>query len=419
MSDRPLITPAFPGAVAPPALAPTPFRPGRLAAVSDSKLAQWLSDHGGRRVSLEEIVQHLGELAIEDSLDIFRVGFSLSDYHPEVIGRSFNWTAGRGVEVQNRQYTPKRSDTYMRSPIKIIHEGADGLRRRLEGPNAQIDFPILEELRSTGATDYAGMALRFSDGTRHFISWATSRPGGFFDDELRHLDDVTPLICLRLELEHSRRVTEQILATYLGDDAARRVISGDVRRTAGEELMAVIFYCDLRGFTRMTEDLGANAVIQALGAYYDAVSGPVRARGGDIVKMIGDGMLAIFPVRDGLDASRAAKEALDAAKEARDTLSGIVSSDLPDGVDALAAGFALHIGSVAFGNVGSRERLDFTVIGPAVNQVVRVETLTKILGRSILLTEEFARLPNLGEHKSLGFHALRGVRDPREIFAPG
>lgn len=418
MSDRPLITPAFPGAALARALhAPLP-RPGRLAAVSDSKLADWLSDHGGRRFGLDDVVGKLGELAREDGIEVSRVGISLSDYHPEVIGRSYIWTIARGVEVQDRQYTPKRSDLYMRSPIRIIHEGADGLRRRLDGPSPQLDFPILQELQSEGVTDYAGMALKFSDGTRHYIAWATARPGGFTDDELRRLDDLTPLICLRLELEHSRRVTEQILATYLGDDAARKVIAGDVRRAAGEEILAVIFYCDLRGFTRMTEQLDAPAVVGALAAYYDAVSGPVRTRGGDILKMIGDGMLAIFPVRGGLDAGRAGHEALAAAKEARDALAAIPPETLPDGVDGLAAGFALHFGPVTFGNVGSRERLDFTVIGPAVNQAVRLEALTKIVGRSILVSEEFARLPHGQETRSLGLHALRGVRDPKEIFAP-
>ena len=419
MSDRPLITPAFPGAALARALHAPPPRPGRLAALSDSKLADWLGDHGGQRFPLDQVVGQLGELAREDGIDVWRVAFSLSDYHPEVIGRSYLWTHGRGVEVQDRQYTPKRSDLYMRSPIRIIHEGADGLRRRLAGPNAQLDFPILQELRNEGATDYAGMALKFSDGTRHFISWATSRIGGFGEDELRRLDDLTPLICLRLELEHSRRVTEQILATYLGDDAARKVIAGDVRRAAGEEILAVIFYCDLRGFTRMTEQLDAASVVRALAEYYDAVSGPVRARGGDILKMIGDGMLAIFPLRDGMDAGRAGHEALAAAREARDALAAIPNEALPDGVDSLAAGFALHFGPVTFGNVGSRERLDFTVIGPAVNQATRLESLTKILGRSILLSEEFARLPHGSTTRSLGFHALRGVRDPREIFTTG
>jgi adenylate cyclase len=419
MSDRPLITPAFPGAALARALHAAPPKRGLLAALGDSKLADWLGDHGGHRFGLDEVVRNLGELAREDGVDVWRVGFSLSDYHPEVIGRSYVWTLARGVEVQDRQYTPRRSDLYMRSPIKVIHEGADGLRRRLDGPNAQFDFPILLELHNEGVTDYAGMALKFSDGTRHYIAWSTARPGGFTDDELRRLDDLTPLICLRLELEHSRRVTEQILVTYLGDDAARKVIAGDVRRAAGEEIQAIVFYCDLRGFTRMTEQLDAGSVIRVLAAYYDAVSGPVRARGGDILKMIGDGMLAIFPVREGLDAGRAAHEALAAAKEAREALSAIPLESLPDGVEALAAGFALHIGQVTFGNVGSRDRLDFTAIGPAVNQATRVEGLTKILGRSILLTEEFARLPHGAEVRSLGFHALRGVRDPREIFTPG
>jgi adenylate cyclase len=279
-----------------------------------------------------------------------------------------------------------------------------------------LDFAVTRELREEGATDYVGMALVFSDTTRHFVSWTTDRPGGFTTDEITFFDLILPLMCMRLELAHARRITEQLLNTYLGSDATRRIISGDIRRSQGEDMAAVIFYCDLRGFTRMTDFLKPSEIIAVLGDYFDAVAGPVRLHGGDVIKMIGDGMIAIFPVKDGVGVAKAAREAVDAAREARQALEAIPSERLPDGVDRLAAGFALHVGQVTFGNIGSRDRLDFTVIGPPVNEVSRIEPLTKVLGHSILLTADFAALSSGVEARSLGFHALRGVREPREIF---
>lgn len=388
----------------------------RLGALGDSAAAHFLADHRGEGLSIQAIVEGLATRMVEDGVPLMRVSVSLSDYHPEVIGRSYAWTKGLGIEVIDRAFTPKRSETYMASPIKIIDDGASGLRRKLEGPDAVLDFAVTRELREQGATDYVGMALDFSDATRHFVSWTTDRSGGFSTDEITFFDHVLPLMCMRLELAHARRITEQLLTTYLGDDATRRIMSGGIRRMPGEDIAAVIFYCDLRGFTRLTDTLPPSDVIALLGEYYDAVAGPVRLHGGDVIKMIGDGMIAIFRIREGIDAGRAAREAVDAAREARAALESLPPERLPEGVDRLAAGFALHVGQVTFGNIGSRDRLDFTVIGPAVNEVSRIEPLTKVLGHSLLVTADFARLPSGVETKSLGVHALRGVREPREIF---
>jgi adenylate cyclase len=390
----------------------------KLGALADSAAAHFLADHRGEGPPIEEIVEGLGRHLAADGIPLMRMSVNLSDYHPEVIGRSYAWNQGKGMEIVDRAYTPKRSETYLTSPIKVIHDGGEGLRRKLEGPSAVLDFEVTRELRDEGATDYVAMALVFSDSTRHFASWTTARAGGFTTEEITFLDLILPLMCMRLELAHARRITGQLLTTYLGSVATRRIISGDIRRSPGENISAVIFYCDLRGFTQMTGFLAPNDIIAVLGEYFDAVASPVRARGGDVIKMIGDGMIAIFPAEDGPAMVQAARAALDAAQEARRTLEAIPSDRLPDGVDALAAGFALHAGQVTFGNIGSRDRLDFTVIGPAVNEVSRIEPLTKVLGESILLTASLAKLPAGIGVRSLGLHHLRGVLEPHEIFAP-
>jgi adenylate cyclase len=388
-----------------------------LDALSASSAARWLADYRGEPLVIEDIVKNVFDRVRDDGVALMRFGVNLSDYHPAVVGRSYVWEQGAGLEITDRAYTPRRSDVYLDSPIRIIQEGADGLRRRLDGPNARLDFPIVRELKVRGATDYVGVALDFSDGSRHFASWASDRPGGFAPDELNLLDALLPLLSVRLEVAHSRRVTLQLLTTYLGNEATRRIISGEFRRSLGEDISAVIFYCDLRGFTHMTDILAPAEIIAVLSEYFDAVAGAVRTRGGDIIEMIGDGMIAIFRVTPEFTLEHAAAEALEAAREARAALAAVPADRLPGKIEMLRAGFALNVGQVTFGNIGSRDRLDFTVIGPAVNEASRIEPLTKTLGQSILMTEAFARLHRDPAIRSLGFHALRGVREPREIFA--
>lgn len=389
-----------------------------LDALTASSAARWLADYRGEPLVIEDIVKNVFDRVRDDGIPVMRFGVNLSDYHPQVIGRSYVWEQNAGLEITDRQYTPRRTDMYLDSPIRVIQEGkADALRRRLDGPSAQLDFPIVRELKERGATDYVGVAIDFSDGSRHFASWTTDRAGGFTQDELNLLDALLPLLSVRLEVAHSRRVTQQLLTTYLGVEATRRIMSGEFRRSLGEEISAVIFYCDLRGFTRLTELLASSEIIAVLSEYFDAVAGAVRTRGGDIIEMIGDGMIAIFRVTDDLPVERAATEALEAAREARMALTAVPSERLPDRVESLRAGFALNVGMVTFGNIGSRDRLDFTVIGSAVNEASRIEPLTKVMAQSILMTADFAKLSKDPAIRSLGFHALRGVREPREIFA--
>jgi len=389
-----------------------------IDALTASSAARWLADYRGQPLVIEDIVKNVFDRVRDDGVQIMRFGVNLSDYHPQVIGRSYVFEKEMGLEITNREYTPKRTDMYLDSPIRVIQEGrADALRRRLDGPNAQVDFPIVRELKERGATDYVGVAMDFSDGSRHFASWTTDRAGGFTQTQLNLLDALLPLLSVRLEVAHSRRVTQQLLTTYLGVEATRRILSGEFRRSLGEDIRAVIFYCDLRGFTALTDRLSSAEIIAVLSEYYDAVAGAVRNRGGDIIEMIGDGMIAIFRITDDFTAEQAATMALEAAREACRALQAVPAARLPESVSELRAGFALNVGQVTFGNIGSGDRLDFTIIGPSVNEASRIEPLTKTLGQSILMTSDFAKLTSDEAIHSLGFHTLRGVREPREIFA--
>jgi adenylate cyclase len=361
---------------------------------------------------------------VAQGFPLLRVGLSLGDVHPQLAARTYSWRRGQPIEEIERHLAASNTDTYLLSPVRVIREGADALRRRLDRGPEQLDFPILTELKAAGATDYVAMALRFADGSRHFLSWATDRPGGFTSAQLAELYDLLPLIGLRIELDHARAVTQTLLTTYLGRDAAKRISRGTIRRGEAERIDAIIMFSDVRGFTRLADTLPPEDAVAVLSAYYDAVAGAVKDFGGDIVKLLGDGLLAIYPLTPEAGEERVGKARVDhvacgavaAVRRARQALEDMTPADLPDGAWPLRAGFALHAGPVIFGNVGSSDRLDFTVVGPAVNEVTRVEELTKSLGFPVLVTEAFAALECPTPLTSLGFHALRGVSEPKELF---
>lgn len=388
----------------------------------EAHLRAWLLDHGGTPWTDEQFVSGFCRELQESGFGIFRVMIALSDAHPQVWGRIVIWRDDQEVQVVNESYENYRNEEYLQGPMPVIHGGAAAIRRRLTGNHVQRDFPIVPWLESLGATDYVAMALPFSDGSRHFMSFATKRPGGFSFDDLATLDSLMPLVALRIEISHARRLNSTLLRTYLGSQAAQRVEGGRIRRAEGEVLGAIVAFADLRGFTRLTNRLSPHDVITVLSHYYEAVAEPLEKRGADINKLIGDGMLALFPIesQEPVYLTALATSAIQAVREAHERLVAIAPEALPQGVDKLRAGFALHVGEVTFGNVGSKSRLDFTMIGPAVNEAQRVQLLTKSLGRTLLLSKAFAALPCCVAFEHVGRHELAGFPEPKEIFAlPG
>lgn len=386
---------------------------------SVSPLASWLADHGGQFLGARELLSQICDRLNLADIPVARANLVLRDAHPQIAARAFLWQKDEGSRETALPFTDDRSQDFIDSPIHLILSGAGGVRNRLDGAEPQIDFPITKDLAAQGYTDYVAMPIVFSDQSRHFISFTSDQPGGFTVEHLKSIYDLMPLICLRLEVDHSKLVNKTLLNTYLGRGASERVVNGLIRRNEGDKIDAIVVYSDLRGFTRLADTLPADVVVQTLGIYYDTVSQPIERFGGDIIKMMGDGMLAIFPYVDPMTGPCENVQACEAARAvmaAHQDLLAIPGRDLPDGVNELRAGFSLHIGPVTFGNVGSATRLDFTVIGAAVNEATRVEALTKTLGYPILTTAAFAELSCDIGLTSLGSHALRGVREPKEIF---
>ena len=383
---------------------------------SNHPLATWLAENRHAPNETEEFYRELHERLVANGIPIYRASSMLFAMHPLLVGRYFWWHRDRGVEVFDLEWGAEQSETYTASPLYVIHQGVDSLRRRLDVPEPQLDFAILAELKDEGATDYVATALRFSTGQINSITWSTRRPGGFSTEQLTLLYDLVPLISLRLELANAYDMGQSLLTTYLGQAAARRVLSGTVKRADGERIRAAIFYADLRNFTAMADAAPSEEVIETLNDYFDCVIAPVKSRGGEVLKFIGDGMLAIFPAEPG-GMDSACCDAVAAAIEGFGNLMQLNQRRVAAGQAPLKSGVALHAGEVMFGNIGSADRLDFTGIGPAVNEVSRVEELTHMLDRPVLASAGFARCQCGISLESVGFHVLRGVRQPRELFA--
>ncbi len=381
-------------------------------------LANWLMTELYRPNAEIDFFEDLCKQIDAEDMHLTRVFCGLLSLHPLYMSRNFIWRPGHEAEVVLRGHGVTASDFYRKSPIFLIHQGAEIIRQRLDLDDDQLEFDIWHDLKRDGAIEYLALPMHFSTGEVNVLSFATSRPGGFADAQVARLRDMIPLMTVRFELMNAYTATGNLLNTYLGEAAARRVLAGTVQRAEGEAIRAAIFLCDLRGFTRMSDRMEGREIIETLDDYFDCMIEPVKAMGGEVLKFMGDGMLAIFPMDD-RTAWLACHSALAAAVEGVANLADLNKRRQEQQQPPLKVGIGLHAGEVIFGNIGSADRLDFTVIGRAVNEVSRVENLTRTLDRPVLMTASFARLAMQGAKlESLGFHALPGVSRPSEIFRP-
>jgi adenylate cyclase len=269
-----------------------------------------------------------------------------------------------------------------------------------------MDYPILHDLRSEGVTDYVVSPLRFTSGDIHFASWATKRPGGFTETELAAIDAVVDPLARVAEIRALHRVAGILLSTYVGQNAGDRVLAGQIRRGHTDKIHAAIWLSDMRGFTKLADRLEPQALVGLLNCYFDCQVPPILDNGGEVLKFMGDGLLAIFAIGKDTDPAKVCAAAMAAARAARANIAELDKT----AESGVRFGLALHVGDVLYGNIGSGNRLDFTCIGPAVNLAARLEKLAGQLGRTILASEEFARycghnLEPIGSFAVAGFAA--------------
>jgi len=353
---------------------------------------------------------------------IARVSLHIGTLHPQLIGFAWNWNINDGLcdEVKVAE-AATHSDSFTLNPLYRVFNFGEHIRRQPNTAEAQAEFPLMAELANAGMTDYLALPLS-SAGYRNAITFATKQPGGFTDAAISRFSHLLSLFALHVERYTAVRISDNALGAYLGHSASAKVLSGSIKRGAGESIRAVIWVSDLRGFTDLSDRLSGSDMLTLLNAYFEAMAGAVLAHGGEVLKFIGDGLLAVFPLQNEDEAASASRAALDASYEALaglDALNANAPAAMSNAADwaPLRVGIALHEGEVFFGNIGSAERLDFTVIGPAVNEASRVEALQKTLHRSILITDAVAR--HLDQPlDDLGRHTLRGVATPIAVYTP-
>ena len=392
---------------------PLPDQPSALAP------ADWLLRVGRLAENADELLGGLCDLLVASGIPLERVGLHGRMLHPQVAGVRLLWRRGIGAEETRYGYDMVESGAYEKSPLYIAYTTGELVRRRLTGPAADDDFPILAELRAEGFTDYVVAPLELAGGRRQAVSWATSHPDGFSDAHIATIVGLLPALAACTESRSLRGMLKGLLSIYLGPQAGSRVLAGTIRRGEGQTIAAAIWLCDLRDFTGLSETLPSAEVIQLLNDYFELMAGPVSDHGGEVLKFIGDAMLAIFPIQDDLDRDRACRTALRAAEEALERLAASNAARRAKGEREIELGLALHTGPVMYGNIGAPERLDFTVIGPAVNLTARIAGLCRPLGRQLLTSARFAS-PCGSQLVSLGRHPLRGLAQPQEVFGlPG
>ena len=394
---------------APPTL-PTP------AAQAEEGVLHWLTNETHDQRFIDNIFAEMCLRLQAAGLPLKRATLHVLIHHPQWLGARFMWEDGKHeAEISGVDYDVRSRSEYIGSPANELQDGAAEVRENLtRDPAARRKHAVYDEMRARGLTDYVAWPLYHTLGKRHLVTFATDRPGGFEGAHIASLKRLLPVLALVSEIRIKNRLARTLLETYVGTHAGELILAGATRRGTGTTVRAAILICDLRDFTKISDNWPRDDVIDLLNDYFDAMSEPIAKHGGEILKFIGDGLLAIFP----LSQPEAGANLLHAVTEARAAMAALNERNKGQGRAPLNYGIGAHVGDVMYGNIGSHSRLDFTVIGPAVNMASRLEALTKQLGRTVLLSRAFADLVDgKFELERVGEQAVRGFSEPVELFA--
>lgn len=381
--------------------------------VYSDPVARWFVTEAYRITDTAELVAAAGEQLVLSGIPLYRLAYFQLTLHPEFQGKAYFWRRGRGVESGTRPHGDNQDAEYRDNPLPPVLEQQKTVRVRLDRVEPQA--PLLRQLKDEGATDYVALPLLFTNGHVDALSVVSDEPGGFSSTDLDRMFLLQFAFTRLVEIHSLRDTAANLLDAYVGRAAGQRILAGEVKRGDGQTIEAVIWYCDLRGFTRASDTLPRDAIIALLNDYFDTMGTIVTSAGGEILKFMGDGMLAIFPATPA-DRAATASTAARAAASAVDAMLVLNRIRAVAGEPTVRFGLALHLGEVMFGNIGASRRLDFTVIGPAVNYAARLEKLCSRLDRPVLLSSAMAALLPQAGLEPLGDHALKDIDWPQAVF---
>lgn len=371
-------------------------------------LVTWLADGARSAVRTDLFMAETCERMVACGMPLFRVGVFVRTLHPSILGRNFIWRAGGGITIGSMAHGEDEGDEFLLSPLRrVFYEGIEVRHRLVDADIGNV--PFLADMRNEGNTDYIALPLTMSDGNVHASSWVTRDPDGFTDAQLDGLKRAMPALTRMIEIHLLRRTASGLLDNYVGGRAGARILAGQIRRGHTENMQAVIWLSDLRGFTRLSDRLPSESVVEILNQYFDCQVPAILKHGGEVLKFMGDGLLAVFPAADNdVDLSAVCGRVLEAAREAREAVENLRWSGVAGTEERFRFGVALHVGNVLYGNIGGGDRLDFTCIGPAVNLAARLEKIASGQQRTIVASATFADATeadwaDLGEFPIAGF----------------
>lgn len=392
-----------------------------------SALGEWLIDQALGRPDIEDMFQQVCRRLHAAGVPLLRARLTWPTLHPLFQAETILWVRGVGTEFEQFVHQDEVSDQWLVSPMAyMLDNHVAELRRNLDGPNMLLDFPILDEIKAEGCTDYLVLATPFESTNDHrlvegnkgiFVNWASDRPGGFSDGDLAALRKIQRRFAAACKAAVQTRIASNITECYLGRHAGRQVLDGAIKLGDGQEVRAVIWYADMRNSTALADTMESSALIELLNDYFDTIAGPVIEYGGEVLDFIGDAVLAIFPYETDEDRARAVRMATMALEDAERLAAERNADRQKAGKVPFDYGIGLTSGTVMFGNIGVAARLAFTVIGPVINQAERIEQLTKTGDMKTLVSAEIAAIEP-ERWRSIGKRTLTGVSTPCELFAP-
>lgn len=400
---------------------PTGERSQDIQLISDWLVAEALGD-----IRLPSLLRGFCENLNLAGVPLLRAHVAMSALHPMYEARTFTWERGEEDICNDIPHGSKDAEGWQRSPLKpVLESGATERRYSLTDDAALSEFPLLAELKASGATEYCAVMTCFGHREREpgrydglMSAWATDAPGGFSDDDIAALRRLVPRFALAAKMAKREETALNVVMAYLGRDAGYRVLDGQIKLGDGEVIPSVIWMSDMRGSTALCDALSHGDYLEALNQYFACSAGAVLEAGGEVLRFVGDAVLGIFPIgHGGFSVEDACRAAIRAANLAGCNLAATNGRRRAMEQPEVDFGLGLHIGEVMYGNIGIPERVEFSVTGPAANEVARIEGLTKEVGERVLVSGAFARHLDL-DWRPFGTHILKGVATSQEVFAP-
>ena len=372
----------------------------------------WILREAWRCSSPAELTKAMAKQLIEDGVAISRLSVLIWSLHPSIAGKNYIWSKDTDeIRELTPSYDIHKNPAFVNSPLRHVSNNLGGVRQRLNTEELEFDFPIMDDLKAEGATDYVAMPLQFSNGQTNVLTLTCDHPDGFTTANLGMIFELASVISRYYEVFTQTENSRVLLETYLGKRTGARVLGGEIRRGDGDEIDAAILFCDLRNSTSLEEKLGRLAYLELLNEFFEKTTDAVNENGGEVLKFIGDAVLAIFPA--GSDKAAACQQASASASEIISLFSKAHSDEVQNEIDC---SIGIAFGGVTYGNVGSQERLDFTVIGSAANIAARLADLGKREGQKIMMTEDVASHDE--GNLQLGKFELRNVKNAIECYTP-